>query len=80
MDIVICFLSSGGGKPDKPLGDYIDRVLKMKKRLSSQKVSESFYACCELIVRYITDSSILRASAYFVTVGSSLCGASKTGL
>lgn len=41
VDIVIGFLSSGGGKPDKPLGDYIDRVLKMKGRLSSQKVSGS---------------------------------------
>ena len=38
VDIVIGFLSSGGGKPNKPLGEYIDRVLKMKGRLSSQKV------------------------------------------
>ena len=50
VDIVIGFLSSGGGKPDKLLGEYIDKVLKMKGRLSSQKVSGSFYACCELVV------------------------------
>ncbi len=34
VDIVIGFLSSGGGKAEKPLGDYIHRVLKMKKPFS----------------------------------------------
>lgn len=43
VHIVIGFLSSGGGKPDKPLGEYIDRVLKMKGRLSSQKVGGSLH-------------------------------------
>ncbi len=38
VDIVIGFLSSGGGKPEKPLGEYVDRVLRMKKRPFSQKV------------------------------------------
>ena len=38
VDIVLGFLSSGGGKPDKPLGEYVDRVLKMKRRSFSQKV------------------------------------------
>ena len=38
VDIVLGFLSSGGGKPDKPLGEYVDRVLKMKRRPFSQKV------------------------------------------
>lgn len=38
VDIVIGFLSSGGGKAEKPLGGYIDKVLKMKKRPFSQKV------------------------------------------
>lgn len=41
VDIVIGFLSSGGGKPEKPLGEYIDKVLKMKRRPFSQKVRES---------------------------------------
>ena len=39
VEIVLGFLSSGGGKPEKPLGDYIDKTLKMKKRRFSQKVS-----------------------------------------
>ena len=39
VEIVLGFLSSGGGKADKVLGDYIDRTLKMKRRHFSQKVS-----------------------------------------
>ncbi len=38
VDIVLGFLSSGGGKAAKPLGDYIDKVLRMKRRPFSQKV------------------------------------------
>ena len=38
VDIVLGFLSSGGGKPDKPLGEYVDKVLKMKRRPFSKKV------------------------------------------
>lgn len=30
VDIVLCFLSSGGGKADKPLRDYVKDVLKME--------------------------------------------------
>lgn len=40
VDIVIGFLSSGGGKPEKSLGEYVDRVLKMKRRPFSQKVTK----------------------------------------
>lgn len=39
VDIVLGFLSSGGGKPEKPLGEYVDRVLKMRRQFS-QKVIE----------------------------------------
>ena len=38
VDIVLGFLSTGGGKADKPLGEYIDRVLRMRRRPFSQKV------------------------------------------
>ena len=38
VDIVLGFLSSGGGKPDKLLGEYVDKVLKMKRRPFSKKV------------------------------------------
>ena len=38
VEIVLGFLSSGGGKADKPLLEYIDKTLKMKKRRFSQKV------------------------------------------
>ena len=37
VDIVLGFLSSGGGKADRPLGEYIRYVLKMKKQFC-QKV------------------------------------------
>ena len=39
MEIVLGFLSSGGGRADKPLGDYINKTLKMKNRLFSKEVS-----------------------------------------
>lgn len=37
VDIVLGFLSSGGGKAEKPLREYIHRILKMKRPFS-QKV------------------------------------------
>jgi hypothetical protein len=41
MEIVLGFLSSGGGRAEKSLGDYIDKTLKMKNRHFSKKVSVS---------------------------------------
>lgn len=38
VDIVLGFLSSGGGDADKPLGEYVEKVLKMKIRKFSPKV------------------------------------------
>ena len=38
VDIVLGFLSSGGGKANRPLGEYIKHVLKMKEPFC-QKVS-----------------------------------------
>ena len=38
VEIVLGFLSSGGGKADKSLGEYIDKALRMRKRHFSQKV------------------------------------------
>ena len=38
VDIVLGFLSTGGGKAGRSLGEYIDKVLKMKKRRFSKKV------------------------------------------
>ena len=38
IDIVIGFLSSGGGKPENPLGDYIKKVLKMDVKSFSTEV------------------------------------------
>ena len=40
VDIVLGFLSSGGGRAEKPLGEYVDKVLKMKRRPFSQKVGK----------------------------------------
>ena len=42
IDIVLGFLCSGGGKPNKLLGDYMGKVLKMQKRKFSQKVYTLF--------------------------------------
>lgn len=39
IDIVIGFLSSGGGKPDRPLKEYINKVLRMDLEPFSKKVS-----------------------------------------
>lgn len=47
IDIVLGFLSSSGGKPSKPLGDYIGKVLKMQKTIFSRKVCYNFFACAE---------------------------------
>ena len=38
VDIVIGFLSSGGGKADQQLKEYITHALRMKKRFFSKKV------------------------------------------
>lgn len=44
VDIVIGFLSSGGGRAEKPLGEYMDKVLQMKGRPFSSKVkAPSFF-------------------------------------
>jgi hypothetical protein len=44
VDIVLGFLSSGGGSADKPLGEYVEKVLKMMKtRKLSPKVCVYFY-------------------------------------
>ena len=38
VDIVLGFLSSGGGKADRPLGEYVYHTLKMKRMPFSEKV------------------------------------------
>ena len=38
IDIVLGFLSTGGGRPEMMLGDYMRKILKMK-RPYSEKVS-----------------------------------------
>ena len=38
VDIVLGFLSTGGGRADRQLGEYITRALRMKKRFFSEKV------------------------------------------
>lgn len=42
VDIVLGFLSSGGGSADKPLGEYVEKVLKMKTKSCSQKVEVDY--------------------------------------
>ena len=45
VDIVLGFLSSGGGRADRPLGEYINQTLKMKRRPFSEKVGWDG-SCC----------------------------------
>jgi len=40
IDTLLGFLSSEGGKPDKFLGKYIEKVLKMRKGSFSKKVKQ----------------------------------------
>ena len=46
VDIVLGFLSSGGGKADQPLKGYVDQTLKMKRRPFSENVSWLLDSCC----------------------------------
>ena len=39
VDIVLGFLSSGGGSAKMPLGEYIDRILRMRRKPFSKKVA-----------------------------------------
>ena len=50
VDIIIGFLSSGGGKTEKPLGEYVDRVLRMKRRPFSRKVRRELIVCVLKII------------------------------
>lgn len=45
VDIVLGFLSSGGGNTDKLLGEYVEKVLRMKGRKLSQKVKPCSEHC-----------------------------------
>ena len=42
VDIVLGFLSSSGGKAEKPLAGYMDKVLKMERKPFSEKVGYYF--------------------------------------
>ena len=42
MDIVLGFLSSGGGKANQPLGEYVHHTLKMKRRAFIDKVARIY--------------------------------------
>ena len=76
VEIVLGFLSSGGVKADKPLGEYIDKMLKMKRRPFSSKVRPSdsiLYALhlfCTIIITCNVGQGILLPGAHSVTVGN----------
>ena len=42
VDIVLGFLSSGGGKANQPLGEYVHHTLKMKRRAFTEMVARIF--------------------------------------
>ena len=50
VEIVLGFLSSGGGKADRSLGGYINHTLKMKKRHFSEKVLGGCLATFTIII------------------------------
>jgi len=49
VDIVLGFLSSGGGKADHPLGEYIHHTLKMKRRSFSEKVPVHYFSFVKVL-------------------------------
>ena len=83
VEIVLGFLSSGGGKAEKLLGEYIDKTLKMKKRRFSQKVKansnihppESLSGCLVIVGK-----SVLSTETCFVPLGDHCGGASQTAV
>jgi hypothetical protein len=82
VEIVLGFLSSGGGSAKKPLGEYIDKLLKMKRRPFSSKVrlcdSYAFIPslCSRLLLctvyRMIIGQGILLSGAHSVAVGDNI--------
>ena len=52
VDIVLGFLSSGGSKAEKPLGEYIDKVLKMRRSSFSKKVIKKNLKYCTMMCMY----------------------------
>lgn len=73
IDIVLGFLSSGGGKSNKSLEEYIGTVLKMKKPFS-QKVYLTKLLSLFTMVTKIAGPAILPAGACFVPLEIALCG------
>ena len=79
MEIVLGFLSSGGGKADKVLGDYIDKTLKMKRRHFSQKVSPWSWILgnSKIDAASNLDKEFLSAETHSILVGDDCSGASQ---
>ena len=84
VDIVMGFLSSGGGKADRQLGEYITRALRMKKRFFSEKVrngSSTNYmhvcTCVKLKIFLILGSRTLHIGPHPLSLGNTLCGTCK---
>ena len=88
VEIVLGFLSSGGGRADKPLGKYIDKTLKMEKRRFSKEVStsRSVTSCIQnsanhmLIGLWLSGQEFLPAETRFVPLGDHCGGASPTAV
>ena len=59
MDIVLAFLSSGGGRADKNLGEYVDKVLKMSDRAISRKVEVNMCIVIINLCIYMRNSCLL---------------------
>ncbi len=72
VDIILGFLSTGGGKAEKSLGDYVDKVLKMKRRSFSPKVKQqSKHTNTSIILYLILGSRMLSSKACSLLVGNS---------
>ena len=74
VEIVLGFLSSGGGKADKSLGEYIDKTLKMKKRRFSKEVSTSGIELTRILfvmysLAWFSGQEFLPAKTCFVPLG-----------
>ena len=86
VDIVLGFLSSGGGRADRQLGEYITRALRMKKRFFSEKVGDDsslhyrtlnlhIYSSCPSV---LPGSRTLHTGPHPLSLGDTFCRASET--
>ena len=78
IDIVLGFLSSGGGNADKSLEEYVEEVLKMKTKKFSHKVNvvncrRSFQKLLHVDEYFLSDSTFLQIRTHYIIMEMPIC-------